>query len=129
MAATAIIPPDMRNWYDDWRMSPGLACSGFVFLTGIIGVAPDGTLSRDPERQIREAFARIESVLIEGGLEFAHVVEMTTYHVGLKDHLDLFRAIRAEHVCEPYPAWTAIEVSGFVTDGVIVEIRVVARQA
>ena len=67
-------------------------------------------------------------MLEAGGMDFGHVVEMTTYHVGLRDHLELFKSIRAEHVKEPYPAWTAIEVAGFVSEGTIVEIRVVARR-
>ncbi len=128
MVATPIIPPDMQGYYDDWRMSPGLSCSGFVFLTGFTGVAPSGELSSDPEQQIRQAFSQVASVLEEGGMDFGHVVEMTSYHVGLREHLDLFKSIRAEFVQEPYPAWTAIEVAGFVSEGTIVEIRVIARQ-
>lgn len=128
MSATPIIPKAMQGYYDDWRMSPGLACNGFVFMTGFTGVAPDGTLSRNPEAQIRQAFAQVASVLEEAGLDFGHVVEMTTYHVGLRDHLDLFKSIRAEYVKEPYPAWTAIEVAGFASEGTVIEIKVIARQ-
>ncbi len=129
MVGTPIIPPAMQGYYDDWRMSPGLACNGFVFLTGFTGVSPSGELSPDPEAQIREAFSQVASVLAEGGMDFGHVVEMTSYHVGLRDHLELFQAICAEHVREPYPAWTAIEVAGFVSEGNIVEMRVIARAA
>ena len=128
MPMEPIIPAKMQSYYDDWRMSPGLACNGFVFMTGFTGSGPDGVLSLDPEDQIREAFSQVGSVLAEAGMDFGHVVEMTTYHVGLQGHLDLFRAIRAERVKEPYPAWTAIEVAGFVTEGVIIGIRVIARQ-
>ena len=67
--------------------------------------------------------------LQEAGTDFSHLVEMTTYHVGLREHVELFKSIRAEFVSEPYPAWTAIEVSGFITEGAIVEIRVIARRA
>lgn len=109
-------------------MSPGLECNGFVFLTGFNGMAPDGTLSQDPCAQIRQAFDQVEMVLREAGLTFRDVVEMTSYHVGLHDHLEQFKAIRAEHVGEPYPAWTAIEVAGFASKGVFVEIRVVAAR-
>lgn len=31
-------------------------------------------------------------------------------------------------VTEPCPAWTAIEVAGFASDGVVVELRVIARR-
>ena len=129
MVKTPIIPKEMQSYYDDWRMSPGLKCDGFVFFTGFTGVAPDGALSSDPEQQIRQAFLQVARVLEEGGMDFGHVVEMTSYHVGLKDHLDLFKAIRAEYVKEPYPAWTAIEVAGFASEGTIIEIRVIARHS
>lgn len=109
-------------------MSPGLACNGFVFMTGFTGVAPNGSCSDDPATQIRVAFAPVAEVLEAGGLNFSHVVETTSYHVGLRDHLSLFRAIRDEYVTEPYPAWTAIEVAGFASEGTIVEIRAIARQ-
>jgi enamine deaminase RidA (YjgF/YER057c/UK114 family) len=128
MAATPIIPSVMQSYYDDWRMSPGLEAGGFVFLTGLTGATPVGALSEDPEEQITEAFVQVATVLSEAGLTFEDVVEMTTYHVGLRDHLELFKEIRAQYVREPYPAWTAIEVAGFVTEGVIVEIRVIARR-
>ncbi len=123
-----IVPAAMQAYYDDWRMSPGLACQGFLFLTGFTGVTPEGRLASDPEEQIREAFQQVQSVLREGGIDFGHVVEMTSYHVGLKEHLEIFKRVRAEFVREPYPAWTAIEVADFVTEGVIVEVRVIARR-
>ena len=65
-------------------------------------------------------------MLREAGLTFRSVVEMTSYHVGLRDHFDLFDAVRLEHVEEPYPAWTAVEVAGLRRDGALVEIRVIA---
>lgn len=128
MTMTPIVPPEMRSIYDDWRMSPGLECNGFVFLTGFNGAPLAGDPSPEPRVQIEEAFSQVASVLREGGLTFADVVEMTSYHVGLRDHLDDFMAVRAKFISEPYPAWTAIEVAGFVSEGVIVELRVIARR-
>lgn len=126
--ATPIVPGAMRTLYDDWRMSPALEAGGFLFLTGFSGAPPTGEPSDDAEAQIREAFSQIGMVLDEAGLGFGDLIEMTSYHVGLQDHLDLFKAIRSEHVVEPYPAWTAVEVVGFATPGVIVEIRAIARR-
>ncbi len=128
MKSQAIIPAELQSYYDDWHMSPGLLCDGFVFFTGFTGTRADGVLSSDPEQQIRDAFAKVRSVLDAGGMTFANVVEMTSYHVGLRDHLELFKKVRDEHVTEPYPAWTAIEVAGFVREGAIVEIRIIAQQ-
>lgn len=107
-------------------MSPGLISNGLLFLTGMTGHRSDNTFAEDPEEQIRDAFAKVGTVLAEAGLGWESLVEMTSYHVGLQDHIDTFRVVRAEHVREPYPAWTAIEVTGLVTPGTIVELRVVA---
>lgn len=125
----AIVPSDLQSYVDDWRMSPGLEHNGFLFMTGFTGAGADGTLSDDPEAQMRAAFAKVGMVLEEAGLGFQHIVELTTYHVGLRKHLEIFKRVRNEHVCEPFPAWTAIEVAGFVREGAIVEIRVIARRA
>ena len=127
MSKTPIIPPALENYYQDWHMSPGLLSNGFVFLTGFTGAKPDGSISAQPGEQIRQAFSTVASVLAEAGMGFSSLVEMTSFHVGLHDHIAVFRAIRDEFIVEPYPAWTAIEVAGFVTEGAIVEIRVIAQ--
>lgn len=129
MTSAAVVPPSMRNYVSDWKMSPGLWSGNFLFLTGMTGAGPDGTVDPDPASQIQLAFERTNTVLAEAGLDFSHVVEMTSYHVGIQDHIDVFREIRARYVSEPFPAWTAIEVAGFVTPGTICELRIVARQA
>ncbi|MDX8460008.1 Rid family hydrolase [Mesorhizobium humile] len=129
MGKKAIIPSGMEPLYRDWRMSPGLECSGFVFLTGFNGIRLDGTLSADPSEQIWDAFIQVQMVLQEGGLTFGDVVEVTSYHVGLRHHLEQFKSIWAQFVREPYPAWTAIEVAGFASDSVVIELRVVAHRS
>lgn len=118
----------MQTLYDDWHMSPGLECDGFVFLTGVNGVASDGTVSSNAKDQIETAFAQVEAVLSEGGMSFSNIIEVTSYHVGIRQHLDTFRDIWKRKVVEPYPAWTAIEVAGFASEGVVVELRVIARR-
>ena len=127
MSRRAIVPKELTSFYDDWKMSPGLLCENTLFLTGFTGANADGVLSDDPETQMRNAFEKIGYVLRDAGLGFDALVEMTTYHIGLKQHLALFKAVRADYVVEPYPAWTAIEVAGFVRDGAIIEIRAVAH--
>ncbi len=125
----SIIPAGLESYISDWKMSPGLEHNGFIFMTGFTGADADGQYSEDDGEQIEAVFAKIKAVLDEAGLDFSHLVEMTSYHVGLRDHLDQFKEIRAKYVCEPFPAWTAIEVAGFVREGAVVEIRCIARRA
>lgn len=65
--------------------------------------------------------------LIEAGVTLSDVVEIVTYHVGLKDHFREFVLIKDEFIKEPYPAWTAIGVSELAADGAVIEIKVTAR--
>ncbi len=121
-----IVPSGMEGLTRDWKMSPGHLAGGLLFLTGFNGAAPDGSVSDDPKVQIGVAFAQVEAVLSEAGLSFADIAEVTSYHVGLRDHLAQFKEAWALRMRDPYPAWTAIDVAGFATEGVIVELRVIA---
>lgn len=116
----------MQALYRDWRMSPGLEVDGFVFLTGFNAVPLEGALSDDAWTQIETAFDQVFAALGEAGMDAADIVEVTSYHVGLRDHLPSFREAWAARMRQPYPAWTAIEVAGFATEGVVVELRVIA---
>lgn len=127
MAKRAIIPPEFQAAASRLKMSPAIVSGDHVFLTGVTGSDGHGQMPDDAEAQIRNAFEKIGSVLRAGGLTFGSIVEMTTYHVGLRDHFDLFDAIRLEYLDEPYPAWTAVEVAGLRREGAIVEIRAIAH--
>ena len=126
MAKVPIVPPEFRSGHERFKFSPGVISGGHLFLTGMTGGGLDGRMPPEAEAQFRNAFDKINLVLREAGLTFRSVVEMTSYHVGLRGHFDLFDAVRLEHVEEPYPAWTAVEVAGLRREGAIVEIRVVA---
>ncbi len=126
MTKRPIIPPQYRAAAEQLKLSPALVSGDHVFLTGVTGTDANGQMPDDPEAQIRNVFDKIGLVLHHADLTFGAVVEMTSYHVGIADHFDLFAEVRAEYVQEPYPAWTAVEVAGLRREGAIVEIRVVA---
>lgn len=127
MTKRAIVPPEFRAAADQLKMSPAVMSGNHMFLTGVTGSDPQGVMPADPAAQMRNAFEKIGSVLREAGLTFRSLVEMTTYHVGLRDHFELFNSIRLDYVEEPYPAWTAVEVAGLRREGAIVEIRAIAH--
>ncbi len=126
MSKRVIVPAEFRDAAERSRMSPAILSGGHLFLTGVTGGDPGGLMPADAATQMRNCFGKIGSVLREAGLTFEAVVEMTSYHVGLRAHFDLFDALRLEHFREPYPAWTAVEVAGLRREGAIVEIRVIA---
>jgi len=127
MSRQAIFPAGSRASAEQIKVSPGLISGNHVFLTGMTGSRLDGSMPLQPEEQIRSAFEKIGAVLNEAGLTHSSIVQMTSYHGGLREHFDLFNAIRSEYVEDPFPAWTAIEVAGLRREGAIVEIRVIAE--
>lgn len=127
MTKRAIVPPESRAAADQLKMTPGIVSGNHLFLTGVTGSDAHGSMPEDPEVQVRNAFEKIGHVLREAGLTFQSIVEMTSYHVGLRGHFDLFDTVRLEYLEEPYPAWTAVEVAGLRREGAIVEIRVIAN--
>lgn len=118
--------PSGRSSADQIKLSPGIISGEHVFLTGMTGSGPDGEMPKNIEDQFRQAFEKIGAVLREAGLGFDAIVEMTTYHVGLREHFDRFCAVRSEYVSDPFPAWTAVEVAGLRREGAVVEIKVIA---
>jgi enamine deaminase RidA (YjgF/YER057c/UK114 family) len=126
MAGRAIVPPEFRTACEQLKMSPAIVSGNHVFLTGVTGSDAKGVMPDDAATQIHGAFDKIGIVLREAGLTHEAIVEMTTYHVGLRAHFDLFDSIRLEYLTEPFPAWTAVEVAQMRREGAIVEIRVIA---
>lgn len=127
--AKALFPPGSQARSQELRLSPGIFSGNHVFVTGMSGSRANGTMPPDPDVQFRNAFDKIGLVLNQAGLSFGSIVEMTSYHIGLRGHFELFEQVRAGYVKEPYPAWTAVEVAGLRRVGALVEIRVIAEMA
>lgn len=128
MSKTLIQPPGSEVAVRQACMSPGIMAGPLLFVTGMTGSGPDGTMPDDPTTQFRAAFDKIGTVLHEAGLDFEQVVEMTSYHIGLRAHFDLFDKVRLDYLPAPLPAWTAVEVAGLRRPGALVEIRVIASK-
>ena len=123
-----IVTPEFAHFPNDWHLSPGVDDGRYVFFSGVTGTRPDLSVSSDPETQFRETFQFLKNNLAQAGLDFDDVVEMTTYHVRLREHLDKFVKVKDEFVSHPFPAWTAIGVSELITEGTLIEIRVIAKR-
>ena len=127
MSQRAVYPPGVTAADMPMRLSPAVLSHGHLFVTGMTGSAPDGSLSDDPETQFRAAFDKIAAILGAAGTGFRAVVEMTSYHIDIARHFDTFERVQARFVHAPYPAWTAVGVAGLRRPGALVEIRVIAR--
>ena len=127
MDKKSIVPAVWSSKYDIWHFSPAVESGGFLFVSGCTGTRPDGTISADVREQTRQAFKTIEMSLVEAGASMADVVEIVSYHVGLEEHFDDFCQVKDEFIGEPYPAWTAVGVSGLAANGAVIEVKVTAK--
>ncbi len=124
-----IAAPAFSHYPETWHFSPAIDTGDFVFFSGQTGCRPDDTVSSDPEQQFRDLFEFLKANLAAAGLTFDDVVEITTYHVELRKHLPGFEKVMRDHVRAPYPAWTAIGVTEFITEGTLAEVRIIARRS
>lgn len=124
---SSIVPQPQRWYYDEWHMSPLVIHDGLGFLSGVTGSRADGSCADSHEVEFVEAFEKLGDVLREGGLGYDALLELTTYHIGMSEHLDMFRQVKDRYIVEPWPAWSAIGVSELAAPGASVEIRAVCR--
>ena len=123
----SVVTPAGRFAYDRLHYSEAILADGFVFCSGVIGTGDKGRLPDDVEEEFDLAWRKVDALLTEAGSSLAGIVECTTYHVGLNEHIGVFSRVRDRYLAEPWPAWTAIGISELAVPGAHVEIRVTAR--
>jgi enamine deaminase RidA (YjgF/YER057c/UK114 family) len=122
-----VIPAGQEMYYEQFHFAPAIKDGNRLYCSGVIGVGADGKPPADPEAQFVCAFEGVKSVLAAAGVGFEQVIEMTSFHVGLQQHLATFMKVKDRYLAPPYPAWTAIGITELAFPGGIVEIKVIAR--
>ena len=126
-----IIPASQQAMYDNFHFAPGVQTGNLLLMAGQVGRDASGKCPEDFTEQFRLAFQHIEAILTEAGGDLSNIVELTSYHIGMREHLREFIAVKDEMISEPYPAWTAIGCTELAMPGAVVEIRaqaVVSKQ-
>ncbi len=118
-----VIPKAMQPMYDQFHFAPAVRVGKHVFCSGQLGNGPDGKLDPDPAVQFSQAFENVQTVLGEAGGRMRDIVEITTFHVGLREHIGVFMQVKDGYIEEKFPAWTAIGVSELAFEGALVEIK------
>lgn len=124
----SIVPEEFQHYFNDWHFSPAIEADGTVYLSGVTAARKDKLISKNPEEQFHDAFYKLDIYLKAAGLTFENILEMTTFHIELKKHIDVFSKVKDVYVKAPYPAWTAIGVSEFIPENALVEMRIVAKR-
>lgn len=128
MKQSALVNPgSMKGLYDNFHFAAAARTGDLLLCSGQLGIGPDGRAIADTKAQFTAAFENLRAVLAEAGLDFGDVVEVTTFHVGLAQHLPAFMAVKDAYLPAPFPAWTAIGISELAVPGALVEVRATAQ--
>ena len=103
------------------------AGTDLIFLSGQLGVRPDGSAPATMAEQADQAFANIIALLKADGLEATDIVKLTTFMVAGHDG-DAVRAARLKHLGSHRPVSTAVYVSQLVDPAWFVEVDAVAAR-
>jgi enamine deaminase RidA (YjgF/YER057c/UK114 family) len=123
---TAIVTPLWGPFFEETGVPAAGTDGRTVFLTGHTGEDRDGVFSPDPETQIRCLFTNIQDTLVAAGTDWSEVVEMTSYHVGLREQAEVLTRVSHEFLATPAPAWSAVGVAELWDEGAVIEMSCVA---
>ena len=83
-----IIPTEFAHYYDEWHFSPGLESNELVFFSGVTASRQDKEISTNAEEQFHDVFFKLKIYLQAADLSFDDILEMTTFHIDLKKHIN-----------------------------------------
>lgn len=99
-----------------------------VFLSGQVGIAPDGTVAKTLAEQSELVFSNIASGLAAHGLDATAIIKLTLYVVAGQD-IQVVRGARAKLLGTHKPTSTAVFVAALVDPALFVECEVIAAKA
>lgn len=124
-----VVPADMAHLVERFNYSPAVKVGSLIYCSGQVGRDSEmNVIDSSLEDHFVAAWENLGTVLRAGGSDFEHIVEMTTYHVGLQEHLPLFLDVRSRYIprTDVPTAWSAIGVSELTFPGQLVELKAVA---
>lgn len=121
-----VIPDAMKLIPERMGYVPAVRVGDVLYCSGQIGRNSQLEVILDPEQQFIAAWENLRLVLEAGGCTFADVVDMTTYHVDIDQHLALHRDVKDRVFPRSNSAWTAIGVSALAHPALLLEIKCVA---
>ncbi len=111
--------------------SHGAEASGdarWLFVSGQVGVAPDGSLAEGAAAQMAQAWHNVLAILAEAGMGPADLVRVNSYLTRPED-VPHFRGVRDSMLEGAQPASTLVLVAGLAHPDWLVEIEAVAAKA
>jgi enamine deaminase RidA (YjgF/YER057c/UK114 family) len=122
----AIVPRGWQEFFDETNVPAAIRHGNTIYVTGHTGEDDDLTFSPDADHQIRQTFQSIAQTLADAGADWSDVVEIVSYHVGLRSQAAALIEVSKEFLAAPAPAWSAVGVTELWDEGSLVEISCVA---
>ena len=121
-----VFPAKRQALYERNRYSPAIRSNGFLFVSGQVGSAEDGSPEPDLEKQVRLAFTNLNAILVAAGCTFDDVIDVTVFIVDPESTFETIWKIVPEFWGNaPHPTLTGIGVTWLY--GFQFEIKVIAR--
>ena len=127
MTIEIVIPEGSQKTYEAMHFAPAVKHNGLIMCSGVIGMV-DGKIPEKAEDEFRAAWQGIKHTLNAAGAELTDILDFTSYHIGMKDHIRAFVSVKDEFLSYAYPAWSAIGTTELAMPNARVEIRVTSRQ-
>ena len=124
---TFINPPHVHSptGYSHTAVVP--AGTELIFLSGQVGIKPDGSVPQTLEEQSVEMFNNIKSLLLAHALDASSIVKITLFVVAGQD-IRIVRTARAQFLGDHKPTSTAVFISQLVDPKLLVECEAVAAK-
>ena len=124
---TFVNPPDVHTptGYSHTAVVP--AGTDLVFLSGQVGIRPDGTTPATLDEQAEQMFNNIAALLKAHGLDESSIVKLTLFVVAGQD-IRTVRSARVKLLGSHKPTSTAVFVSQLVDPALLVECEVIAAK-
>ncbi len=99
--------------------------SRLLFMSGQLGIRPDGSIPEDAAAQAEQVFANIDACLQAAGFARRQVVRLSVFLTEADYRLDYMR-VRDAWVADPPPASTLVIVKALALPACKVEVEAVA---
>lgn len=97
----------------------------FIFVSGQLGLTPDGAMPDDFSAQARNALKNLSAILEAAGSSLAKVLKTTVFLGDIAD-FQTFNAIYNEYFTPPYPARSCFAVKSLPRNAAV-EIEAIAE--
>ncbi len=100
----------------------------WLYVSGQVGVTPEGVVPDAPEKQIELAWDNLFAVLADAGMTVNDLVKVDGF-ITRPDLVPLYRKAREQRFAGHAAATTMIIVAGLAEPNLLVEIQAVAARA